>query len=524
MHTARLRRRLWHAAYVACAMVACLLMPPRAGAQGSASPDSVVVTRHQIVVGGRTLKYTATAGLMAIANNDAGDVHGRMFFVAYTVDRQPGSPPRPLTFLWNGGPGSSSSQVHLLGFGPRRLKTADTYPTQPFLTGADLVDNQETWLDESDLVFVDPVGTGYSRPTKPEYASEFYNAQGDISSVAELIRVYRTRFNAFDAPLYLAGESYGVTRAMGVAEALERRRTAVAGVILISNGLQAGQVIPPNINSALVVQRFTATALYHKRLAADLQGNEQDAMRKAEAWARTEYAAALARRDSLSPGDRAAIVEQLRRFTGVDSSLVDQKTLTISPNALTNRLLIDRNLELGRYDTRTSMRRSADTTTWQPTTDPSLRPVLDLMLGTSVPLIRYLRNELGFRSDLLYQGPFGEGYPGSTAFRGDWMSTRWGRGGTGAATPAAAPATPPAPLQTAMTIDPSLSVLVLGGLYDTVVPTCASIDEAIARVDATIRPRFSARCYPGGHMMYTDKTVRADMKRDVTAFLRGKVL
>jgi carboxypeptidase C (cathepsin A) len=256
-------------------------------------------------------------------------------------------------------------------------------------------------------------------------------------------------------------------------------------------------------------------------LAADLQGNEQDAMRKAEAWARTEYAAALARRDSLSPGDRAAIVEQLRRFTGVDSSLVDQKTLTISPNALTNRLLIDRNLELGRYDTRTSVRRSADTTTWQPTTDPSLRPVLDLMLGTSVPLIRYLRNELGFRSDLLYQGPFGEGYPGSTAFRGDWMSTRWGRGG--AATPPAAPTTPTAPLQTAMTIDPSLRVLVLGGLYDTVVPTCASIDEAIARIDPTIRPRFSARCYPGGHMMYTDKTVRADMKRDVTAFLRGKV-
>jgi len=199
MRTTRLRRGLPHAAHIFGAAIVCASLSPSARAQSAPSRDSVVVTHHQIAIGGRTLRYTATAGLMAIANNEAGDVHGRIFFIAYTVDRQPGSPPRPLTFLWNGGPGSSSSQVHLMGFGPRRLKTADTYPTQPFLTGSELADNQETWLDESDLVFVDPVGTGYSRPTKPEYASEFYNAQGDIESVAELIRVYRTRFNAFDA-------------------------------------------------------------------------------------------------------------------------------------------------------------------------------------------------------------------------------------------------------------------------------------------------------------------------------------
>src|SRR4051812_28816990 len=154
-------------------------------AQTTTQRDTIVVTHHQITVGGRTLRYTATAGLLAIANNEAGDVHGRMFFIAYTLDRPAGASTRPLMFLWNGGPGSSSSQVHIMGFGPRRLRTADSYPTRPFLTGPELVDNQETWLDESDLVFVDPVGTGYSRPTKPEYASEFYNPQGDIASVAE---------------------------------------------------------------------------------------------------------------------------------------------------------------------------------------------------------------------------------------------------------------------------------------------------------------------------------------------------
>jgi carboxypeptidase C (cathepsin A) len=308
----------------------------------------------------------------------------------------------------------------------------------------------------------------------------------------------------------------------------------VAGLILISNGLQAGQVIPPPINSALVIPRFTATALYHKKLAADLQANEQEAMKKAETWARTVYAPALARRDSLTASERSAIIEQLRRFTGADSAMVDQKTLTISGPTFTNRLLMDRNIELGRYDMRTSMPRSADTAAWQPTTDPSLRPVLDLMLGTSVPLIRYLRNELGFKSDLLYQGPFGEGYPGSTTFRGDWMSTRWGRGTADSSAGAGAAGRGggrgrgndgvalPAPLQTAMTLNTSLRVLVLGGLYDSVVPTCQSIDEAISRIDASIRPRFSARCYVGGHMMYSDKLARAEMKRDVAAFIRSK--
>jgi len=552
--------RTWRSLGVsALAVVLC----SQSGSAQQATPptastgDTLVRTHHQIVVGGRILKYTAVAGLLPIIDNDAGQVHARMFFVAYTLDG-PRARSRPLTFLWNGGPGSSSSQVHVLGFGPRRLKTADTYPTKPYLTGPELQDNQETWLDESDLVFVDPVGTGYSRPTRPEYAAEFYNQQGDIESVAEFIRVYRTRFDTFDAPLILAGESYGVTRAMGVAEALERRRTIVTGVILISNGIQIGQVVPSEINTALIVPRLTAAAFYHKRLAPDLQENLDATVKKSEAWARNEYAPALARRDSLTPAERSAVMSQLLRFTGVDSTIVDAKTLAIQPTVFTNRLLRDQHLELGRYDTRMTTSWSQDTAAFDPRTDASLRPVLDLMLGTSVPLIRYLRDDLGFKSDLLYQGPFGEGYPPAATERGDWMSQRWNRGNQPApgATPAGAP--PAAnqageaqagggrggaaggrgggrggntaggragsgrpPLRIAMDIDPRLRVLVLGGLYDTVVQTCSSIDEAIARLDASIRSRIGDRCYAGGHMMYTDKDVRRDIKRDVAAFMRA---
>jgi carboxypeptidase C (cathepsin A) len=528
-------------------LIALVAAPRLASQEPGNARDTLVRTHHQITVGGRVLKYTAVAGLLPIIDNDAGEIHARMFFVAYVLDG-PRARNRPLTFLWNGGPGSSSSQVHVLGFGPKRLKTADAYPIKPYLTGPDLQDNQETWLDQSDLIFVDPVGTGYSRPTKPEYSAEFYNQQGDIESVAEFIRVYRTRFDTFDAPLFLAGESYGVTRAMGVAEALERRRTSVTGVILISNGIQMGQAVPAELNTALVVPRLTAAAFYHKKLAPDLLANLDATLKQSETWARTQYAPMLARRDSLSPLERSAVITQLMRFTGADSTIIDLRTLAISPTVFTSRLLRGQQLELGRYDTRMTAPIVADTGAWDPRTDPSLRPVLDLMLGTSVPLIRYLRDELGYKSDLLYQGPFGEGYPPPVAARGDWMSQRWNRaaapasapapnatasqsgaaqggggrgGGRGAAAGDGRGASGKPPLRAAMDTDPHLRVLVLGGLYDTVVQTCSSIDEAIARLDASIRSRISDRCYAGGHMMYTDREARQSIKRDVSAFMRA---
>src|SRR5262249_30305383 len=143
---------------------------------------------------------------------------------------------RPITFLWNGGPGSSSSLVHLRGFGPRRLGPG----TSPAPSVA--IDNGGTWLAFSDLVFVDPIGTGYSPPVQAEYGPEFYQTRGDAESVAEFIRVYRNSFDANDAPLILAGESYGVTRAAGVAEVLERRGTRVSGTVLIGLGLPLGDL------------------------------------------------------------------------------------------------------------------------------------------------------------------------------------------------------------------------------------------------------------------------------------------
>src|SRR5262249_54937952 len=276
----RLQRRDWS---IMAALARCLTLAansltpiPKFQSDSLSTEDQIVTSKHQITVSGRVLRYTARAGRLPILDNETGEVHGRIFFTAYTLDPAPNQSPRPLTFLWNGGPGSSSSLVHLLGFGPRRL--------QP--DGA-AVDNQGTWLDHTDLVFVDPVGTGYSRPTKPVYGPEFYQTRGDAESVAEFIRVYRNRFEAWDAPLFLAGESYGVIRAAGVADVLLRRGISVNGVILIGLALPLGQLTAEQ-RPALALPTWTAAAWVNKKLAPELQSDLQTALRQQEAWAQGE--------------------------------------------------------------------------------------------------------------------------------------------------------------------------------------------------------------------------------------------
>jgi carboxypeptidase C (cathepsin A) len=482
----------------------------------------MVVTHGQVAIAGKPLRYTARTGLIPLYDNDTGVLMARMFIVAYVADRAPGAPPRPLTFIWNGGPGASSSQVHLVGFGPKGFKTPPTYPQwkgPPTAIG----ERPETWLAYSDLVFVDPIGTGYSRATSEAWRDILYSQHGDAEAVAETIRLYRTRYDAFDQPLIIAGESYGTTRAMEVAGDLARRRTPVAGVMLISGGFDVGQNVPRALNQALELSMFTATAWHHKRLPADLQALSQDAaVAVAVDWARKTYAPALEKRDALSADERAAVLAGLQRFTGLDPKFVDPKTLTIGKDVFTDHLLEDRNEELGRYDSRMVLPRRDGAQPWLPTHDPSLAPMLDLMQGTSVPFIRYVRNTLGYRSDLLYRGPFGEAFhpkpivtvPGGPS--DDWMTLMWDR-----APKPKAEGPPPAkeapPLRRAMDAEPHLLVFNVRGLYD---GDCAALDEAVARAEPSLKPRIRNRCYAAGHMVYTDDAARLQLSHDFAQFVR----
>ena len=492
-------------------------------ALGAQAPDTagtdIVATRGEVTADGKVLRYTAHAGHIGIRDNEAGDVHGNMFFVAYTLDRAPGARPRPLTFVWNGGPGSNSGLVHLLGFGPKRITAATGSMPRFSPWGTALVDNQDTWLAHSDLVFVDPIGTGYSRPTKPEYASEFYQGRGDAESVAEFIRLYRMRFDAFDAPLFIAGESYGVTRASLVADALERRRTNLSGVILLSGGFPLSET-PPVLRNALSLPTLTAAAFINHKLPSDLQsGDLLKALHAAESYAQTEYAAALARRDSLSAAEKDAVVAQLARFTGLTAGQIDRNTLRVTTDQLSNQLMAPQ--VVGRYDSRMLGPRDTAARQYDPTTDPSLKDILD-----PVSVVRYMRNVLGFKSDLFYQGPFGGGYPPATAFRGDWMSVRWNRGPTaagGAAAPNAAANAPPSTsqaLRAAMNTNPRLRVLVASGYYD-LVSSYYDIEYAVKHLSPDLARRVTVHSYPGGHAAYTDDTVRHQFRADVAAFVQA---
>src|SRR5258705_2969131 len=269
--------------------------------QPSPTPEEPpVVTKHSIRVGGNTINYTATAGLMPIKNRD-GEVEARMFFTSYVVDRAEGGPRRPLTFSFNGGPGSASVWLHMGAIGPKRVKmNADgTMPAPPY----ELIDNDGSWLTQSDLVFIDPVGTGYSRAARPELGQKFFGLQGDIESVGEFIRMYLSRYERWTSPLFLAGESYGTTRASALSGYLIDRGIAFNGIMLISTimnfettNFAAGNDIP----YALYLPSYAATAWYHKKLSAEMQGRPvQQIVAEAEQWAAGDYLIALQKGDQL---------------------------------------------------------------------------------------------------------------------------------------------------------------------------------------------------------------------------------
>jgi hypothetical protein len=291
------------------------------------------------------------------------------------------------------------------------------------------------------------------------------------------------------------------------------------------------------------VPMFTATAHYFKRLPPDLQSEPRDqAVADATQWARSDYAPALDSIDSLTPEQRNALAAKLARYTGLDPRFIDPKTLVVSKDDDLDRLLDDRGLELGRYDSRmTAPRRDLSAAPWVPTRDPSIMPVLDMMQGTSPSEIRYLRYTLGYRSDLLYKGPFGEGFhPGPIrdvipGISDDWMTLMWDRKTKADAAAAQAqstsapvpglPQVPPGaklqdepPLRRAMEAEPEMRLMNVRGLFDS---SCAEIDEAVAYTDAALRARVQNKCYPSGHAFYTDAGVRKDYRRDFAEFVRG---
>ena len=460
-----------------------------------------VVTKHEARVGGRTLRYTVTTGLMPL-RDEAGETEATIFYMAYVADRPAGAEKHPLTFSFNGGPGSSSVWLHLGAIGPRRVRMLEEggMPAPPY----ELVDNEASWLDLTDLVFIDPVGTGYSRPKKPELGRKFWGVDGDIQSVGEFIRLYLTRHERWASPLFLVGESYGTTRAAGLSGHLVDRGIALNGIMLVSSILnfQTARFARGNDTPyPLFLPTYTATAWYHRRLPADLQ---QQPLRKVldevEAWATVDYPAELAKGDGLAGAERTAVVDRLSRYTGLKKTFLDQSDLRVEIQRFCKELLRDRKRTVGRLDSRFE---GIDPTAAgeTPDYDPSMAAIRPPYTAT---FNDFVRRTLGYKSDLTYY------------ILGGGIGTPWDWGSSNGFADVSES------LRAAFAKNPAMRLFVASGYYDLATPYFAT-DYTLAHLglDPSQRARVVTSEYEAGHMMYIRGRELMQLKTDVAKFMQG---
>jgi carboxypeptidase C (cathepsin A) len=474
--------------------------PPETKPKPTGFNDEPIVTKHEVMLAGKPLKYTATAGFLPI-KDDKGEVEAHIFFIAYRKDDAGDKVKRPLLFSFNGGPGSASVWLHLGALGPKRVAFPDggDFPSPPFK----LIDNESTWLDETDIVFIDPVGTGYSRAAKPELNRKFHGLQGDLDSVGEFIRLYITRNERWGSPLFIVGESYGTTRAAGLSDRLLRRGIAASGIILISSVLNFQTLDAARGNDLpyiLFLPTFTATAWYHKKLVPELQADRTATLKEVARWAEVEYASALMQGDRLTPERRKEVARQLGRYTGLDPVYVERSNLRIDDTRFRKELLRDREQTVGRLDSRFLGIDELGVTD-RPDDDPSMSAIRPAYTST---FNQYIRDDLGFATDTNYN-ILGEGV-------GAWD---WGPSGRGQADTSEA-------LRDALSKNPFLKVLVASGYYDMATPYLAT-EYTLAHMGLapSMRANFKIEEYEAGHMMYLHGPSLAKLKTDATAFLKS---
>jgi len=480
--------------------LACLAAEPPPAvapppAKEAAAEESPVTTRHSISMGGRTLSYTATAGYLPL-KDEAGHLQANIFFVAYSLAGETQLSSRPITFAFNGGPGSSSIWLHMGALGPRRSVLAGdgTELPQTFR----LVDNGDTWLSFTDLVFVDPVGTGYSRAAEGVEAKRFYSTEKDIETAAQFIRLYVTRSGRWLSPKYVAGESYGTTRAAGLAGYLqEAAGMNINGVVLISSALsfQAFSCASDNdIAYVLAIPTFAATAAYHKKASSDLAQVEQ--------WALGDYVSALAKGDALSPEERGRVAKKLSEYTGLPAGYLERRRLRVSPTQFIKELLSAEGRITGLMDGRVA---SVDEVPWGEETryDPGLFVATGPFVAT---LNDYLRRDLGFETNLPYE------FLSSEVGRAWEWTPQHGQGYVYTARD----------LAQAMARDEHFRVFSAAGQYDLTTPYLGQkyVLEHMG-LDPSRRKNLTFQTYPSGHQLYTDSASRKKLHDDVEAFMAG---
>src|SRR6266404_2241933 len=464
---------------------------PAAASQQRAAPppeEKTSVTHHSAKIGGQQINYTATAATYNIKADD-GSPKATFFFVAYTKDESDAAK-RPLSFVYNGGPGSASSYTHM-GLGPKRIVLTDDGFGMP--APYSIVENGDSFLDVTDLVFVDAISTGYSRPAPGENTAQFYGVEQDATFFADFIYQFLTRNERWVSPKFLIGESYGTTRSAQLSFTLQRRHQIYLNGIVLVSSVGFGNWGADD-RTIFFLPTLVASAWYHRLLAPDLQKlSVAEVAQQARQFAHGEYAAALERGDELPAAEYQKVVKDLARLTALSPRYIEQTNLRINPQRWFKELLRDKRQTLGRIDSR-FLGMDADAAGERYEYDASLASYD----GSYVAMFQdYVRRELKWTTDMYYTlsarvQPWDQGQPGQPADS----------------------------LRSAMTQQTYLKVLVLCGYYDVATPF-NGIEHTVSHMslEPAIRKNISFAYYEAGHMMYIEKKSREKVYKDVSAFI-----
>ena len=467
------------------------------------TPDEQVSrTAHKLTMPDETIFYEAITGTLLLREEDekAGHKPKASVFYTYYKKLENNGEIRPITYCFNGGPGSSSVWLHLGLFGPRRVLMDDEGNALP--PPYKLVENNFSLLDVTDLVFIDPVSTGYSRAVPGEKANQYHEFKKDIASLAEFIRLFTSRYERWSSPKFIAGESYGTTRAAELSGVLlESHGMALNGILLISSILDFQTVLfsPTNdLAPILILPTYAATAFYHNRLEPDLQDDLVALMDEVRAFAEGEYASALMQGDRISAETEANIVAKLVRYTGLSAEYIRGSNLRINIQRFTKELLRDQRRTVGRLDSRfTGIDRDAVGATGE--YDPSYTNIQATYTAT---FNDYVRNKLEHKTDLPYEILTFNVYPWSyKAFENRYVDVA-------------------DTLRGAMSRNPAMKIFVANGYYDMATPFFATeYTFSHLNLDPELRDNITMTYYEAGHMMYVQLAALEQLKHDMTAFV-----
>lgn len=472
--------------------------PPQRYEVATANEAKISRTSHTLSLGGREIKYTATTGTVLI-RLDNGQPGARMFFVAYTKDGEE-KKTRPLSFLFNGGPGSASIWLHMGSFAPVRVEMAaeGLQPAPPYK----LAENENSLIETTDMVFVDAISTGYSRVMPGVDSSQYHGQDGDIRAFGEFISEYLTTWDRWASPKFLIGESYGTIRSAGLAQELQSRHGIELNGIVLLSALLTYQTLSPAPNNdiawAVLVPTYAATAWYHKRLPADLQKKTiRQIHEESRAFAFGDYMAALVRGNTLSDAERGAMAEKLARFTGLSAKYILASNLRVDAARYRKELLRDQRLTVGRLDSRFTAL-DADAAGERQEFDPSNTA----LSGPYVAIFRdYVKNTLKWESDLRY--PTSGGVQPWTYVQNRYMDMTEA-------------------LRSSMAKNPFLKVFVICGYYDmATIPAGIEYNISHLAYDRQITSRVSFGYYEGGHMMYIRPSAHAKLTKETADFIRA---